>query len=259
MLKLRILKKAYKSKSVDDILTSISSLKSEKNYSNVEYNGVEYPVIYQSGLRFAVLPAGVNIYKAIPTNSNLVNYFRHGKYPYPSFYMKERIAKLYAKHNYRVYRFQTTRPTKLLVLNDVNNLIELAKLFFYTSGIKGFLDAKNSVQELMMVTGLGIHCLFQEDVKSCLENDLDIDPEDYKLNTRMCNSIQDEALKRLSLYAIVLQFSRNMCNVLKSVGGDGYITTDMMTALGEITPIFHNDIMFCFTSDVLKQGEIVKN
>lgn len=247
---------------VNDILTSISSLRNEEKLSEIEYDGIFYPVIEQDDLRFAVLPTGVNIYKVMPSDYSLNKYYKIHGYPFPSFYASNETASIYLDAYYpqgggSIYKFRTTRPTKLLVLNDINNLIELCKLFSHTKGVKGFLkrSKKEAIRELMMVTGLGTHCLVQEEFRQQVEDELNLNYEDYKLNTKLCEQIKDEELKRLSLYAIDLQFSRNLCIVMKKVGGDGYIADDMPTAFGETIPVFHQEVMYCFTKDVLEQEQ----
>lgn len=247
-------------KTVELTLTSLANLRTENdNLLEFEYGNLSYPVIEDTNIKFAVLPSNMVLYKALPKGQSLKEYFKNQPYPYPSFYADLHTAVMYL-HEYfpendgMIQQYRTTRPVKMFILNDVNNLIELAKLFAHTSGVRGLLkkSRKEAVKELMMVTGLGTHCLVQEEFRTRLENELDLIHDDYRLNMEICESIKDEQLKRMSLYAIDLQFSKNLCIVLKRFGNDGYLAGDIPTAFGETAPIFHSEMMFCFTTDVLE-------
>ena len=256
--------KNNESQTVNDILTSLANLKTDRSYTEFQYGDESYPIVENDGIKFAVLPTNTEVYKALPIGSDLIEYFKTKECPYPSFYADPETALSYMNSYYpdgggAMYGFRTTRPTKMFILNDVNNLAELAKLFSHTAGVRGLLrkSRKEAVKELMMVTGLGTHCLVQDEYRSSVEDELDLVHDDYRLNVEMCETIEDEDLKRMSLYAIDLQFSYNMCIVLKKFGSDGYIASDIPTAFGETAPIFHSEMMFCFTTDVLEQYEIV--
>ena len=255
-----------KSNTVANILTSLSALRTKREYTEFRYGNHSFPTIEDSGIKFAVLPSETVVYKALPSGSNLVDYFNTREFPYPSFYADYETAADYMYAYFpdgggSVVKFHTRRPVKMFILNDVGNLAELAKLFAHTAGVRGLLknSRKEAVRELMMVTGLGTHCLVQEEFRSEVEEELDLEFDDYKLNLEICESMQNEKIKRLSLYAIDLQFSHNLCVVLKRFGSDGYIAGDIPTAFGETAPIFHNEMMFCFTSDVLEEVEIMKD
>jgi len=192
--------------------------------SQIEYNGIEYPVIEQNGLRFAVIPSGLNFYKAMREN-NLVDYFTREVRPYPNFYSDIETAR---KTGAKVYKFLTTRPAKLLILNDSDNITELSTIFSYTSGIRGVLkrSRKGAVRELVAsvtdMTGEGI----KKNTRESLE-ELDI-----KLTS-------GNELSPVSKYAINLQVSKNICRILKDMGGDGFIVSS-------------KEVMFCFTTECVK-------
>lgn len=254
-------------KTVELTLTSLANLRTDDDNSlEFEYGELSYPIVEDSGIKFAVLPSNTTLYKALPKNATLATYFKNQPYPYPSFYADLHTAVMYL-HEYFptvdegiIQQYRTTRPVKMFILNNVNNLIELAKLFAHTSGVRGLLkkSRKEAVKELMMVTGLGTHCLVQDEFRSRVEDELDLNYDDYRLNMELCERIKDEQLKRLSLYAIDLQFSKNLCIVLKRFGSDGYLAGDIPTAFGETAPIFHSEMMFCFTTNVLEAVSEVK-
>jgi hypothetical protein len=253
-----------KGNTISNILTSLASLSTEEDYTEYSYGDESFPVIEENSIKFAIIPSGTIVFKALPTGSNLIDYFKNKEFPYPSFYADLDTAIAYMREYFpqgdgAVGKFRTTRPVKLFILNDAGNLAELAKLFAHTAGVRGLLkkSRKEAVRELMMVTGLGTHCLVQDEFRSEVEEELDLTFHDYKLNVEICEGMLDEQMKRISLYAIDLQFSRNLCIVLKQFGNDGYISKDIPTAFGEMAPLFHNEMMFCFTSDVLEQLEEV--
>jgi hypothetical protein len=243
---------------IDKILLSLSKLKNDKKYIEIIYNDQTYPVVKNKHIKFAVLPSDTRVYKALPKTHNVERYYKNNKKSFPSFYGTNESAADYNKAYFPdgrgvVKQFKTTRPAKMFILNDINNLIQLANLFSETAGVHGLLKRshKEAVRELMMVTGLGTHCLEQKKYRKEIEDILDLDYEDYRYNVNLAKQVDDENLKRLSLYSVDLNFSKNLCIVLKQYGCDGYIAQDIPTCFGEYLPVFHEEMMFCFNSEIM--------
>lgn len=240
-------------KSADEILHHLSKIK-EIKYRTTELciDDQCFPVIREKKFTYAILPTNTLFYKALPKDVG-----KDTEYTYPSYYTNEEAAKIYKEGSCKICKFITDRPVKLLVLNDITNIIELAKVFRASPEVKGLLEPTNqqAVKELFLITGLGVNCLHQQSFQKKIEEKLDVDYGSYKLHLELCDKYPDEELKRLSLYAVDLQFANNLCAAMRRYGCDGYVAEDMFTAFGEIAPVFHSESMFCFVSDCLKQEE----
>ena len=240
---------SYLSETIDDILTSLSTLKTDKNYTEFEFGNSIYPIIQEEEIKFIVVPKGKKFYKYKP----------EGKFTFPSYYTNKEIATMYmnfySTKKGSVTTFITKRPAKLFLLNDVDNIIEIARLFMCTPGIKGFLKEtrRGALKELFMITGLGSRCLIQKKYQERIDRELSLKFEDYRLHLEVCENVKDEDVKRLTLYAINVQFSRNLNKVLKRLGSDGYVSANIPTATGELAPVVHSDISFCYIANVLKE------
>lgn len=246
--------------SVDSVLMSVAEL--HEDHKEYRYNNVDYPVVKEDNIRFAIVPTNTKIYKAMSRYVDIKEHLTTDANPYPSFYTSSNTAEKYAKFYYPnnrggVHAFFTTRPVKLFILNDVNNLVLLAELFKETKGVKGFLKSSrhSAIKELLMVTGLGQHCIRNKETYSKIKERIGLVYDDYLLNRQIRYNIRDEKQKRLTLYGVDLQFTKNMCNVMEQFGGDGYIASKIATAFGETAPVVHDQLMMCLTSNVLRRDE----
>ncbi len=223
------------------------------------FKGVENIVI-EDGLKFAIVKKGYDMYKAMPSDARPGKYFKTKNFPEPSFYGEKDTAEFYNNLYFpndegKVFKFRTTRKIKLFVLNDVDNIIKLGKLFKKTKGIKGVLknSKEQAIEEMLMVVGLNRNCYEQNKFRSEIEEKLNLNYDEYKINPEICALISNEKLQRLSLFQIDVQFSKNLCKALSKYNNNGYIATKLPTAFGIIAPVFHNEIMLCFTPDSVKK------
>lgn len=250
-------KKQYGSEivNIDDIILSISKVYTSRSGRDFEYNGGHFPIIEEHGFKFVIIPKGYKIYKTIDVDVSFHEFItgecdNSKRKQIPSFFGNKDLAEYYNKLIYTgkgfVKEYEIIRPVKLLLLNDLANILGLAVLFRSHPKVKGFI--RNAVSELFLVTGLGTHCKVQDKFKKQVEDKLGYQYVNYDLNKSFCELYKDEKLKRLSLYAIDLQFSKNLCKVMSKYGSDGYIGSEMPTVFSDI-PLFHPEIMICLTCD----------
>lgn len=202
----------------------------------VKYENISFPIIENDGLLFTVIPSGFILYKIMPKDiGELHQYYQTDKYPFPDFYIDyKKTEKELQKYpnTHKIYKYRTVRPLKLFILNEGENIVELAYLFSDTAGISGFLEPtrKEAIKELISI--IGVKSLNKQ-TKKRLQEEMDLEERDYHLTPTNTNSLN-------LTYAIYLKFSRNLCIVLNRFGNDGYIT--------KLT----NRLTFCVTKNVLE-------
>jgi len=240
---------------VDNILMSISEL-NDDNYNEYTDKNSSYSVIEEENIKFAIIPTGTIVHKALPKRVDLKKYLRKYKYAFPSFYTNINIVKKYV-HDYFsktgiVCSYKIFRPIKLLILNDMNNIVKLIELFNENASVQGVLDEtrKGAIKELLTITGMNTYCLVERNFKN-IEKKTGLTKQDFLLN-RKISEIKDDENKRETLYAINMQFVRNVITVLKHFGYDGYISNKLPLATNEISSIYHDENMICLIGDAIK-------
>lgn len=169
-----------------------------------------------------------------------------------------------------VFAFKTTKPLKLLALNNVNSIEWLIKMFdkyendstviskkVWMNGKEHVINVKPSYL-LRITVGYGVTCADVEEFRKAFISRTGFPAQNLPYVPSVCKKLTDERqpLQRFSIYEIDQTVYKNMCNIFeiekvkagdKKIKLDGYFMKAMPSAFG----VFISNEQYMFPFEIL--------